>query len=90
MFGRPVPPHDKARPKGVGHEEKSGDELDDKLKQLGEEFLDEDVPEALLELLRRGSLERSNRKDLDEQAENRPEEDKTSNEKPRGPQTRRG
>lgn len=47
---------------------KSGDVLHDKLKQLGEAFLEEEVPEALLDVLRRAAAERSKRAETDSEA----------------------
>lgn len=42
-------------------EDEAGDMLDEKLRQLGDEFLEEEVPEALLDVLRRGMEKRSDR-----------------------------
>lgn len=48
---------DHGRSNGLGDDDKQSnvdDPLDAKLKELGAEFLDDEVPEALLDVLRRG------------------------------------
>ncbi len=39
---------------GDGDKSKADDALDEKLKELGAEFLDDEVPDSLLDVLRRG------------------------------------
>ena len=50
----------KPRPTAGGDEE-GDEELDDRLRQLGAEFLDEQVPDSLMDVLRRGLTDRSGR-----------------------------
>lgn len=52
------------KPQGAGSKNRPKDALEDdlldeKLKQLGEDFLEEQVPEALLDVLRRATAKRS-------------------------------
>jgi hypothetical protein len=47
------------KPELAGEEDNASDVLDEQLRQLGEEFLDEQVPDTLLDVLRRGMANRS-------------------------------